>query len=250
MSDEYEDDLYDPYENRGSGNAAPVVSWKFAQKGDKFTGILLPPKPLTLPGKGHEVRREYKQANAKENQAAGYTVWPPKNNADKINRPVVESEFATRWPNEDLDKARKVSQVHFTFETNLKDGTLLSNKFKERCEEADPKVDPKTITKRRVIEQGKDLTEKIAAALKKVGGKPLPGQTWTVGIENRVDNDYGGETTIYFVDIKPPTDETRAVVQAYVDAARAEADEAESVAAGDKYAGPAEDAPSQEEPPF
>jgi hypothetical protein len=233
------------------GDLAPVVSWKKSDPGDSFTGILLPADPVKRPDKGYAIRREYKQANPKEGQEAGYTVWPPKNNPEKIKRPVVESEYVTRWPNEDLAKARKVSQVHFTFETGLTDGSLISAKAKERMVDSDPPKDPNAETRRRVIEQGEDLTNKIAAALKPLGGKPMPGQTWTIGIASRQANDYGGETTIYSVDIKAPTEETRAVVVSYVEAAVAKANaEADAADSSDPYGGhPDQAATSQQEPP-
>lgn len=231
-----DEDLYDPYEQRAMGDLAPVVSWKKSDPGDYFTGVLLPADPVKRPDKGYALKREYKQANPKEGQQAGYTVWPPKNNVEQIKRPVVESEFVTRWPNEDLSKARKVSQVHLTFETGLTDGSLISSQAKERMVENDKQ--PNEETRRRLIEQGEDLTQKIAAALKPVGGKPLPGQTWRVAIKSRVPNDYGGETTIYDVQIAPPTEQTRAVVVAYVEAAVAKANaEADASDPADPYVG-------------
>jgi hypothetical protein len=251
--DDVEEELYDRYEAASTGNLAPVVSWKKADIGDSFTGILLPADPLKRPDKGYAVRREYKQANKKEGQEAGYTVWPPKNNVDKIFRPVVESEFASRWPTEDLSKARKVGQYHYTFETGLHDGSLLSGPYRERLKDMDPPVDPATVTGRRIIEQGKDLTEKIEAALKPVGRKPMPGQIWTVAIENRVGNDYGGETTIYKVTIQAPTQDSRAVVAAHIQAAKdadAAAGEAEDAAAGEKFAGVSTAGSTEGPPPF
>jgi hypothetical protein len=234
--DTYDEDLYDPYEARAAGNLAPVVSWKKSDVGDGFSGILLPGDPLKRPDKAYILRREYKQENKKENQAAGYTVWPPKNNSDNIKRPVVESEFVTRWPGEDLAEARKVSQVHFTFETGLVDGSLISRATTERMKENDK--DPAKETRRRIIEQGKDLTEKIAAALKPLGGKPLPGQTWAFKIADRQSNEYGGETTIYEVKISAPTEETRKVVADYVAAAQQAANDAADAAdTSDPYAG-------------
>jgi hypothetical protein len=254
--DDVEEELFDKYEAQSNTSAAPVVSWKKSDKGDGFTGILLPADPLKRPDKGYAVRREYKQANPKENQLAGYTVWPPKNNVEDISRPVVESEFRKRWPEEDLSKARKVGQYHYTFETGLTDGSLLSGPFRERMAEMDPPVDLATITQRRIIEQGKSLTEEIEAALKTVGKKPVPGQTWAVSIDRKVPNEYGGETTIYKVSITPPTSETRAVVAAYVEAAKVKAaeeaaaiGEAEDAAAGEKYAGAESDA-AEGPPPF
>lgn len=261
MSDEM-DDLYDKYEAQRGGDFAPVVSWKKSDTGDGFTGILLPARPVERPDKGYEVRREYKQANPKEGQEAGFTVWPPRNNQEKIKRPVVESEFVTRWPDEDLSEARKVSQNHFTFETGLADGSLLSNQFKDRCAEQDPPVDPKAETRRRIIEQGESLTKGIEAALKKVGGKPLPGQIWTITLASKTPNEYGGETNGFTVAIERPTEATRQVVKEYVEAAKLAAAQAEDEGdPNDKYAGAsaaddpwathaaAKDAPA-EEPPF
>jgi hypothetical protein len=251
---EYDDEPeYDKYEAQRNTNVAPVVSWKKSDAGDGFTGILLPADPIKRPDKGYAIRREYKAANPKEDQAAGYTVWPPKNNVEKINRPVVESEFVTRWPNEDLSEARKVWQYHYTLETGLTDGSLLSGPFRERMKDMDPPVDLATVTQRRIIEQGKSLTEEIEAALKPVGRKPVPGQTWAVSIDKKVPNEYGGETSIYKVVISPPTAETRAVVTAFIEAAKvkaaeeaAAAGEAEDAAAGEKFAGAGTEGP----PPF
>lgn len=243
-----EDELFDKYEAQsGGGNVAPVISWKKSDRGDSFTGVLLPARPVDRPDKGYETRREYKQANPKENQAAGFTVWPPKNNTEGIKRPVVESEFVTRWPNEDLSKARKVEQYHYTFEAGLTDGSLLSGPYKDRCAEMDPPKDVTKETRRRIIEQGKSLTEEIAKALKPLGGKPVPGQTWKVTLSSKTPNEYGGETNGFTVSITPPTAETRATVAAYVEREKlAAAQAADAENEDDKYAG----ATSQEEPPF
>lgn len=236
MSD-FDDDLYDPYENQGSGDYAPVVSWKFARPGDSFTGVLVPPNPLDRPDKGYEVRREYKQPDVKAGESGGFTVWPPKNNREKMIRPVTEAKFAELWPEEDLSEARKVSQVHDTFITTLTDGSFISERTVARMVENEK--DPKNEVRRRLIEQGKDLGEKIQAALKKVGGKPTPGQIWTVGIEKRVPNEYGGDTTIYMVSIQAPTDESRTVVQKYIDEAKARAGaEQDAKDESDPYVGP------------
>lgn len=252
MSDEgyvEDDDLYDKYEAQRGGDFAPVVSWKKSDKGDGFTGVLLPARPVERPDKGYEVRREYKQANKVQGTEAGYTVWPPRNNAEGIKRPVVEAEFAKRWPNEDLTKARKVSQNHFTFETGLTDASLLSGQFKDRCAEQDPPVDPKAETRRRVIEQGESLTKQIDVALKKVGGKPVPGQTWKITLADKVPNEHGGETNVFQVEITRPTDETRTVVQAYIEKAKIAAAQAEDEKdPDDKYASTA--TTSEEPPPF
>jgi len=241
---EYDDDAYDKYADNSSGDFAPVVSWKGIQDGDGFTGVLLPVDPLGDPTKGHEPRREYKQPNEKENEPGGFTRWPPKNNKQKITQPVSEAKFAELWPDLDVNEARKVWQPHFTFETGITDGKFISKKTKNRMVEAEQ--DPNAETRRRLIEQGKDLITKIEAALAKVGRKPQVGQTWRVGISERVENKYGGETTIYTVDIKAPTDESRAVVAKYIADAKAKAAENAPVAEGDKYA----TVGSAEEPPF
>lgn len=251
MSDEDEEGLYDPYEARPVGDLAPVVSWKKSDVGDGFTGVLLPAKPVERPDKAYALRQEYKQADKKEGREAGYAVWPPKNNTEGIKRPVSEADYAKNWPDLDVSKARKVSQVHFTFETGLTDGSLISSKTKERMEDSDPPKDPKAETRRRIIEQGADLPKKIAAALKSLGGKPQVGQTWYIGIAAKEANEYDGETTIYKVDIKAPTEESRKVVVAYVESAVAKANaEADAKDPDDPYVGGAAPTGNQEPPPF
>ncbi len=252
---EFDDDLYDPYENRSSGDLAPVVSWKGAPDGAGFTGILLPPKPLDRPDKGYETRREYKQENKQAGTPAGYTVWPPKNNKQKIVRPVTEEQFQEMWPelwpdgsDDSIKPPRKVSQVHLTFETGLTDGEFISRKTLERMKEDEK--DPASETRRRIIEQGRSLTEEIAAALKKVGGKPVPGQTWDVRLKTRVPNEYDGETRIHTVSISAPTAETRAAVAEYVERAKLAVAQAEDEKdPSDKYASVTTITP-QEDPPF
>jgi hypothetical protein len=250
MSD-YDDDLYDKYEAQpGNANVAPVVSWKKADPGDGFSGILLPALPVDRPDKGYEVRREYKQENKEKGTPAGYTVWPPRGNKEKIKTPVVEAVFAELWPDLDISDpkvVRRVAQNHFTFETGLQDASFLSGRFKERCAEQDPPKDPTKETRRRVIEQGKSLTEQIDKALKRVGGKPLIGQTWHFKLVARTPNDMGGETSSYSVDILAPTAETKAVVTAYIEAEKIKAAEAaDADDPDDKYAGIAK----TEDPPF
>jgi hypothetical protein len=251
MSD-FDDEEYDKYENKASGDHAPVVSWKGAPDGATITGIVLPPKPLDRPDKGYENRREYKQENKQAGTPAGYTVWPPKNNKQKMIRPVTEEQFQELWPDlwpsadNDVRPPRKVWQVHITLQTGLTNGEFISRKTLERMKDAD--VDPATETRRRIIEQGKSLTDEIAAALKKVGGKPIPGQIWEVRLKTRVPNEFDGETRIHEVKVSPPTAETRAVVAEYVAKAKAAADaEADAKDPDDKYGAPAA---SQEEPPF
>lgn len=245
--------LRDKYDQQPRGDFAPVVSWKKSDVGDSVLGILLPDDPIKRPDRGYGVRPEYKQANPKEGQEAGYTYWPPKNNPEKINRPVVESEFVTRWPNVDISKARQVEQYHYTLQTNLMDGTLLSSKYKERCAEAEPPKDPNVETRRRIIEQGESLTKAVAGALKKVGGKPIPGQTWKITLSGKTPNDYGGDTNSFTVEITAPTAETREIVKAYVAAKQQEANEAKDAEnENDRYAQPlvSVGASSEEPPPF
>jgi hypothetical protein len=242
MSD-YDDDAYDKYADNSSGDHAPVVSWKGIADGDGFTGVLLPVDPLGDLTKGHEPRREFKQPNENTNDPGGFTRWPPKNNKQKINTPVSEAKFEELWPDEDLEKARKVWQPHFTFQTTITDGKFISKKTKTRMTEAEQ--DPGSETRRRLIEQGKDLTAKIEAALAKVGRKPQVGQTWRVAIKERVENKHGGETTIFSVDIKAPDAESKAVVEKYVADAKAKAFADAPANPDDKYSGG-----QQEDPPF
>lgn len=246
-----EDDLYDPYEAQASGGGAPVVSWKYSRPGDTFTGVVVPPDVARL-DKGYKMGREYSQGTDTEPDDTGFMVWPPKNNKEQIKRPVTESKFALNWPHLDVADAQKVSRVNVTLVTTLTSGEFLSDSAKARMEDADPPIDPNTVVDRRVIVSGADLVPKVNAALKAAGGKPLPGQTWTIKLIAREPN-VGrlGTTSRYEVTVTAPTEGTKAIVAKWVEIEQARQGAlADSQDATDPYVGPAAAGAAPSEPPF
>lgn len=232
MSDnDYDDDLYDPYADGNSGaGGAPVISWKYARPGEIFTGVVLPPEPVERPDKGYKMGREYQAGTDADPDDKGFMVWPPKNNSLKQKRPVTEMKFRELWPDEPIPTGRgKVSRVNVTLQTKYVAGEFLSDNAKARMTEDE--VDPASETLRRVIISGGDLTPKIDAALKPLGGKPEPGQAWTIRLASREPNvGRQGSTSRYDVTILGPTDETRKLVADYVVAKQAEANAAADAA--------------------
>lgn len=233
------DELYDPYENEGSGSSggAPIASWKFSRPGDKFTGVVVPPEPLTAPGKGYKMIPEwFEDENDEKNK--GFLVWPVRNNAQKIIRPVTERKFAELWP-EDKDEMRRVSRVAVSFMTNYTSSEFLSDSATKRYRE-DGK-DPNAELGRRIIREGPDLPKKFEDALKVAGAKaPTVGQRWTIELVEREENKNGkGQTKRYKITIEPPTAESKAIVQAYIEKAQSGTADAEYSAAT-----------GGEEPPF
>ena len=234
-----DDELYDPYEASGqaSGVYAPTVSWKFARVGTdtaRFTGVLVPPKPVERPTKGHVMRRDYQNGTDTDPDDKGWMVWPPKNNTENINRPVTEKKFRLTWPEESLADAQKVSQVNLSFATTYTNGEFLSDNTVKRMGERDQKVADQVL--RRIIKTGADLRGKIDAAEKAVGGRPVPGQIWTIELTDRKDNaPKKGTTSIFTVTIEPPTPASLAIVEAYIVAEKEKAALAADAAAGDPY---------------
>lgn len=221
------DDLYDPYEDAGSGSGgAPVISWKYSRPGDAFTGVVIPPLPLERPEKGYKMGREYQNGTDSDPDDKGFLVWPPKNNREKIKRPVTEGRFAELWPDEEMPTGRgRVSRVEVTFATDYAAGEFFSDTMKDRYE--DDEKDPKDEKHRRVVVSSADLRAKVDEALKAYGGKPQPGQRWTVTLSKREPNvGRQGTTSRYTVSIQEPTAETKAIVQAHIDAAKASANAA------------------------
>jgi hypothetical protein len=258
---DYDDDLYDPYAEGGGPAGAPVVSWKYSRVGDSFTAIVVPPKPLKRPDKGYRMSREYQQGTDTDPDDKGFMVWPPKNNPEKIKRPVTDKKFAELWPDLEVpnlpgpNPKGVVSRTDITFATAFGAGEFISDNAKLRMQ--DDETDLATVTDRRVILSSQDLREKANAELKRIraaDGAPQVGQTWTITIAAREPNKgKPGTTTRYEVHIDPPTDETKAVVQAYVDSARAAAGaDEDSQDESDPYVGPAavKAEAEQKPPPF
>lgn len=245
----YEDDYQDPYErSSGSGGGAPVVSWKFVREGgDKFEAVVVPPD-VEIPTRGYKMRGDYQNGSDDDPDDKGFLVWPPRNNPEKIKRPVTEMRHQSLWPDIDIKArdsqgrriVRPVSRVNVTFETGYKASEFISEDTIKRLKEDE--TDPNSITLRRMILNSKDLEEKLEKAFKAIGtDRPQPGQTWRIGIEERRSNaPRKGSTTIHSVEVLAPTPETMKIVEAHVARGKAEAAEV-----AEPYA-----ASSNEPPPF
>lgn len=271
MSDQFyeDDDLADPFERSSGGGGAPVVSWKYVKpNGDKFTGIVLPPVvtgPKPAPTKGYQMRPDWQAGTDQDPDDKGWLVWPPRDNPEKIKRPVTERRHKELWPDVDVTErdsqgkrlVRRVSRTNVTFHTDYTGAEFISEGTLERMKEREE--DPNAETQRRMILNSKDLEDKLAKAFKAIRtDRPQPGQIWTIGIEARVPN-VGrlGATTHYSVEVQAPTPASLAVVKAYVEAEQVKASEAEASAdPGDPWAAGPGSAPAGgkfeqgEEPPF
>jgi hypothetical protein len=223
MSD-FEDDLYDPYENSGPAGP-PALSWKKADKGDEFTGIVIPPDVFE-PSKGYVARQDISNSGDR-------MVWPPKApgyaakapDPAKPKRPITEEQYAEIALALGVDTPpRKVSVAHIWFLTDYSKFEYVSGRAKDKMAEQEITIDAGL---RRIIESGAELPKAIKDALAKVGGKPLPGQIWTVKLMGRTANEYGGETSNFVggVTILKPTPESLAKVEAYVASKKAGADD-------------------------
>jgi hypothetical protein len=226
-----EDDLYDPFEGGAGGNyRPPVVSWKYARSGAVFEGIVIPPN-LDRIDKGYVMGRDFKQKGSDESDPddEGPTVWPPKPNVQGIKRPVTERKYVQLWgepSRDDRDRPewQKVSQTNVWFLTEYTDGEMISDSASRKM--IDREKDPKAEALRRVITDSSSILKAASlAALKAVGAKsPTPGQKWRVILTGRTENvGKPGTTSQFEVTITAPTTETKAVVAAYVEKAKAEA---------------------------
>lgn len=257
MSDENgydEDEYYDPYAAQGGSAGAPVISWNYSRPGDKFVGVVVPPEPVKRPDKGYKMVGEYQQGTDTDPDDKGWMVWRPKNDLKGSKRPVTEQKFAEMWPDLPIPKgAGRVSRTSITMATTYSGGEFVSDNAKLRLQ--DDEVELSGVTERRVILSSQNLREAANKELRRIratDGAPQVGQTWTVTLVDRVPNvGKPGKTSHYEVHIDPPTDETRAQVQAYVDNARAEAGDAEDRQDGaDPYKGPeAVKADAEQKPP-
>lgn len=250
-----EDELYDPWaDNAGSGEGAgaPVISWKYSKDGTAFDGIVLPPRPVTHPDQGYQMRREYQDGTDADEKDKGFLVWPPKDNEQDITRPVTERTFIRNWGKEEFDALKPyqiVSRTNVTFLTTYHSGEFLSDNWVKRAKENE--VDPDSEQLRRVIIQGADLEPKVKEALGKLGVPPTPGQRWRITLDQREPNSGGrkGATNRYTVLIAAPTPETLEVVGKYVAAEQAKVKaNAADAAQSDPWA--AGSAATGSEPPF
>jgi hypothetical protein len=253
-----DDDLYDPFEAQSGGGGFPVISWKYARIGESFEGVVVPPEPVKAPERGYKMAREYQNGTDLDPNDKGFLVWPPRGNTEGINRPVTEAFYAKTWGqplNDDKGRPawRKVSRTNISFVTAYDDGRFISDPASKRMIENEQ--DPKAEKGRRVILSGKDLNDKVAAALAKVGGKPANGQRWKITLADRVANIKNGQTSIYSVEILPANEASQKVVGDHITQAAAAAREVEAVKDPDDpwATGPSTASASSalpEEPPF
>lgn len=251
MSDQYNDDgdLYDPYATRGP-SGPPVVSWKRADVGDAFTGIVLPSDPFTK-DQGYSLKQSY-GAVPWDKEDRGYLFWPPKEAAftrpdgQRYRGPVTRTAWEKFAQREGLETGglRKKSEAHIVFLTEYRKNEFCSGPVRDQRKEEDVTDDGL----RRVIDDHQDMSPKIKDALQALRSRgPQPGQIWTIKLAKRVPNEHGGESNTFMVDILPATPDSMAKVTAWCEAA-VKAKETADLASSDPYA--TAPAGRSEEPPF
>lgn len=237
------DELYDEWENDGGGGA-PVVSWKGIDPGDAldtFTGILLPPNPLTEPGKGYQP--------VVDKNKDGNRVWPPEvgyNPPPNVNEKAPISErLYKKITGGDTEDMRYVTITELTLMTQYANGEFFSGPRKKAAREDPEFVDDGL---RRIFIDGADLPGKFKEAVKRLRSRgPQVGQRLTIQLVNREANvGKEGEKKIFKVTLEAPTPETMAIVQAFIAEAKS-ADE--NAGAVDEWAS-ATPAAEEVAPPF
>lgn len=244
MSDGYyEGDDFDPYARRGGGGPA-AISWKRADVGDQIVGVVVPPDPFS-PTEGYDKRRSW--SNDEEDR--GPLVWPPSTytlpDGTPSRRPVTESTFE-RWAkaNGFTGKVRRKFHGEVHLLTEHRSNEFVSGPQRQRRQEEDIKDDGV----RRLIDDHFDLTPKFKEALEAAGlfTGPVPGATVTIKLARREANKGAkGESNIFEVDVKPPTPETKALVDKHV-AEQVAAKQSAQAAAENPYGSGSQ----TDEPPF
>jgi hypothetical protein len=209
-------ELRDDWDDSEGGAGGPeAASWKFSKPGDVFTGIVLPPAPLTAPAKGYEVKqRRGKGRDQTAGAPQGLLVWPPQ--SDDNRGPMTEAEFARAHGDAALKEAQGVPMKVLTVMTDYRGKEFFSGKAVERALENPEFVDDGL---RRYFIDGPDIPGKFNEALKALGQRAtLPGMRFSVRLDKREPNKGGneGETNRFSVNIEKPTDETLALVAKYV----------------------------------
>lgn len=171
----------------GEGGGAPAITFVEKPKGTKVTGVVMPVDPFS-PEKGY-------RTTAQRNTKGEVLYWPLK-------------------PGETTKRPRP--QAEITLATEYREREFMSDAAVKRAVEAE-QVDDGL---RRLMAKGETLTKGLKEALRRSGRNPNlgpePGSTIAVTIADRTPNDHGGKTNIFEVEYTPPTDATRAMVQAYI----------------------------------
>jgi hypothetical protein len=236
-------DQYDPYDKSSGGKPGkPVVSWKKADVGDEFEGIVVP-ADFKQPEKGYAVSQEW------DNKARQPRVWAPKGYTTPkgpYRGPITEMEYIAAVGS--AQGARPVTRPDIRFVTDYRKFEFVSGPAKVRAQEEG--TDDDGI--RRVIIDGQSIREAHTAALEAIGAdRPQPGQRWKIRLATQEPTPEGGHKNTFQCTIWAPTPETMKVVEEQIAKDRATA-EAETPDASDPYNAPAGvGAGSQsEEPPF
>jgi hypothetical protein len=222
----------DPYEVR---IGIPTASWKYARRGEGFSGILLPQD-----GKAYVL--------SQQTDIAGNLLF---------------------WSSPQGQRPRVQQDMLFGFTVNEKGSALgpndfISNKATERFDNAKNSGDPEALALiervnkfglRRQIIKGESLEKGMRTAVSALAGtlgpKPIIAARVTFLLEKLEPNEHGGETKLYVIKYEAPTDETQAKVQEYLASAPQKNDPYEGQSSGSLSSEPARGRPDDdEEPPF
>lgn len=224
--------LQDPYEVR---IGIPTASWKYARRGEGFSGILLPQD-----GKAYVL--------SQQTDIAGNLLF---------------------WSSPQGQRPRVQQDMLFGFTTDVKGGALgpndfISNKATERFDNAAKSGDPEALALiervnkfglRRQIIKGESLEKgmraAVAALAATLGPKPVAAARVSFLLEKLEPNEHGGETKLYLVKYEAPTDATRAKVQEYLASLPQQHDPYEGQSSGSLTSEPARGGSGDDEdPPF
>jgi hypothetical protein len=206
-------ELRDDWDDDGGGGGFPAISWAHARPGDSITAIALPPKPLTDPTKGYEIKqRSGKSSLNKGRGAPEGPLWFRPRSMPK-GGPILADEYRREGGTE--DDMSPVPMKIVPLSTPWRNMEYFSDRALESAKEQDGFADNGL---RRLFVDGLDITAKFAEALKTAGMRGLPsGATLTVTLDRREPNkDVEGHTNRFSVKIDPPTPDTLKVVDAFV----------------------------------
>lgn len=226
-------ELRDEFEENGGGGA-PAVSWFNSSPGDEFTGIVVPPKPLTDPAKGHEIRQRFGQSSLDKSDGApsGLLYFRPR--GMEKGGPILADEYYRNGGTE--DEMTPVPLTEVTCVTDYRAKEFFSGPALQRAEDDENFTDTGL---RRLIIDGPDLPQVFREALAKIRVRKIePGSRITCRLDKREPNKGSkGSTRRHSITITPPTPDTKRLVEAYVSEAKGTAQNAPAAA-------------HDEEPPF
>jgi hypothetical protein len=247
--------LRDDWDDEGGPQGPEAVSWKYHNPGDIFTGVVVPPNPLTAPDKGYVIQqRRGKGRDKRKDAKTGPLVWPAA--SDENRGPMTENEFARAFGDDALKTADGVVIKVTTLVTNHTNQEFFGIKSKDRARElGDAFVDNGM---RRLFIDGVDIPEKVRGELDRIGQRAIvPGMTISVKFDKREPNKGGaeGETNRFLVRIDLPTEETKALVAKHITEAKstegsARLDDPWAGGTGGNDSSPSPFGGGDEEPPF